>query len=120
LGITIAEVEADKPLAKASSRDEKPKSSSAGQSVGLAVSELSDAQKKELKVKGGVRVDAAVEAAARAGLREGDIILALANTDVASVKEFEAALAKHDKSKALPVLIRRAELTQFVIIKPAK
>lgn len=120
LGITIAEVEADKPLAKASSRDEKTKSSSAGQAVGLAVSELSDAQKKELKLKGGVRVDAAVEAAARAGLREGDIILALANTDVASVKEFEAALAKHDKSKALPVLIRRAELTQFVIIKPAK
>jgi serine protease Do len=53
-------------------------------------------------------------------LREGDIILALANTDVASVKEFEAALAKHDKTKPLPVLIRRGELAQFVIIKPAR
>lgn len=121
LSITIAEVEADKPAVKAStSRDEKPKASAVGQSVGLAVSELTDAQKKELKVKGGVKVDSAVEAAARAGLREGDVILALANADVASVKEFEAALAKHDKTKPLPVLIRRGELAQFVIIKPAK
>ena len=119
--ITIAEVEADKPLVKTSSpREEKPKASAAGQAVGLAVSELTDAQKKELKVKGGVRVDSAVDAAARAGLREGDVILALANVDVASVKEFEAALAKHDKTKPLPVLLRRGELAQFVIIKPAR
>ena len=120
LSIMIAELDADKPAAKASARDEKPKASAAGQSIGLAVSELADAQKKELKVKGGVKVDSAVDAAARAGLRDGDIILALANTDVASVKEFEAALAKHDKTKPLPVLIRRGELAQFVIIKPTK
>lgn len=120
LSITIAEVEADKPAVKTSSREDKPKASAVGQSVGLAVSELTDAQKKELKVKGGVKVDSAVEAAARAGLREGDVILALANVDVASVKEFEAALVKHDKSKPLPVLIRRGELAQFVIIKPAR
>ena len=120
LSITIAEIEADKPATKASAREDKPKAPAAGQSIGLAVSELADAQKKELKVKGGVKIDSAVEAAARAGLREGDIILALANTDVASVKEFEAALAKHDKTKPLPVLIRRGELAQFVIIKPAR
>ncbi|QTN29788.1 DegQ family serine endoprotease [Rhodoferax sp. AJA081-3] len=120
LSITIAEVEADKPSVKTSSRDEKPKASAAGQAVGLSVSELTDVQKKELKVKGGVKVDSAVDAAARAGLREGDVILALANVDVLSVKEFEAALAKHDKTKPLPVLIRRGELAQFVIIKPAR
>ncbi|MES2950197.1 MAG: Do family serine endopeptidase [Pseudomonadota bacterium] len=120
LSITVAEVEADKPVAKASARDEKPKATAAGQSVGLAVSELGDAQKKELKIKGGVKVESAADAAARAGLREGDIIVALANTDVASVKDFETALAKHDKAKPLPVLIRRGELAQFVIIKPAR
>jgi serine protease Do len=120
LSITIAEMDADKPTTKASTREDKPKASTAGQSVGLTVSELTDAQKKELKIKGGVRVDAAADAAARAGLREGDIILALANTEVASVKEFEAALSKQDKTKPLPVLIRRAELAQYVIIKPAR
>jgi serine protease Do len=120
LGITIAEIEADKPATKTAAREDRPKASTAGQAVGLTVSELADAQKKELKLKGGVRVDAAVDAAARAGLREGDIILALANTDVTSVKEFEAAIGKHDKTKPLPVLIRRGELAQYVIIKPAR
>jgi serine protease Do len=120
LSITIAELESDKPAAKASVKDEKPKVSAVGQSIGLAVSELADAQKKELKIKGGVNIDSAVDAAARAGLREGDIILALGNTDVTSVKEFEATLAKHDKTKPLPVLIRRGDLAQFVIIKPAR
>ncbi len=120
LSITIAELEADKPVAKASARDEKPKSSAAGQSIGLAVSELTDAQRKDLKIKGGVKVDSAIDAAARAGLLEGDVILALGNVDIASVKEFEAVLAKHDKAKSLPVLIRRANMAQFVIIKPAK
>jgi serine protease Do len=120
LSITIAEVEADKPAVKTSSREDKPKASAVGQAVGLAVSELTDTQKKELKIKGGVKVDSAIDAAARAGLREGDVILALANTDVVSVKEFEAALAKHDKTKPLPVLLRRGELAQFVIIKPAR
>jgi serine protease Do len=120
LSITIAEVEADKPMAKASAREEKPKTSTAGQAVGLAVSEVSDAQKKELKIKGGVRVDSAVEAAARAGLREGDVILSLGNAEVASVKEFEAALAKHDKTKVLAALVRRADLVQWVLIKPSR
>lgn len=121
LSVAIAEVEADKTSTKtSSSRDDKPKASAVGQAVGLAVSELTDAQKKDLKVKGGVKVDSAADAAARAGLREGDVILALANVDVLSVKEFEAALAKHDKTKPLPVLIRRGELAQFVIIKPAR
>lgn len=118
LNITIAEVEADKQAAKAPARDEKPKASSAGQAIGLTVSELSDAQKKELKVKGGVRIDNAVEAASRAGLREGDIILSLANTEVSTVKEFESALGKHDKSKPLLALVRRGELAQYVLIKP--
>lgn len=120
LSITIGEVEADKPAVKTGAREEKPKPTAAGQVVGLAVSELTESQKKELKVKGGVRVESAVDAAARAGIREGDVIMALANTDVASVKEFEIALAKHDKAKPLPVLVRRGELAQFLIIKPTR
>ena len=39
-------------------------------------------------------VEAAVDAAARAGLREGDVIVTVGNTNVANVKEFEAAVAK--------------------------
>ena len=106
---------AAKPKAEA-----KPKASAAAQVFGLAVSELTDAQKKEASVKGGVKVEAAVEAASRAGLREGDVITQLANTEVASVKEFDAVVAKLDKSKPVNVLFRRGEWTQYAVIRPGK
>lgn len=119
LSVTIAEIEPDKPVArKPETRDEKPKASAASQSLGLAVAELTDAQKKELKVKGGVRVESATDAAARAGLREGDVIVAVANTEISNVKEFEAAVAKVDKTKNVNVLFRRGEWAQYALIKP--
>ena len=120
LAIVVAEMETEKPVAKAANRDEKPRVSSAGQHFGLAVSDLTEAQSKELKIKGGVRVDAATDAAARAGLREGDVIQALANTEIASVKDFEAVLAKFDKTKPLSVMIRRGDWAQFAVIRNPK
>ena len=118
LSVTIAEVEPEKPVRKvAEARDDKPKASAASQSIGLVVSDITDAIKKEFKIKGGVKVDAANEAAARAGLREGDIIVAIANTEVSNVKEFEAAIGKVDRSKPVNVLFRRGEWTQYALIR---
>jgi serine protease Do len=84
------------------------------------VTALTDAQKKEAGVRGGVRIEAATEAAARAGLREGDVILQVANIEVLTVKEFEAVLGKHDKTKALNVLFRRGDWTQFAVIRAGR
>jgi serine protease Do len=120
LTVTIGEFEAEKPVRKAADKEEKPKATAAGQSLGLSVSDLNEAQKKELKLKGGVKVEAASEAAARAGLREGDVILAIANTEIGNVKEFEAAVAKVDKSKPVNVLFRRGEWAQYALIRPAR
>ncbi|WP_431511934.1 DegQ family serine endoprotease [Variovorax sp. DAIF25] len=123
LSVTIAEIEPDKPAKRATDREEpapKPQASAAAKSLGLAVSDLSDAQKKELKLKGGVKVDAANEAAARAGLREGDIILAVGNIEVLNAREFESAVGKADKSKPLSVLFRRGEWAQYALIRPAR
>ncbi len=119
LSVSIMEIESDKPVAKASSREDKPKASAVAQSLGLAVSELSESQKKEFKVKAGVRVDSVTDAAARARLREGDIILSVANTEVVSLKSFEAVLAKYDKTKPLNMLYRRGEWTQYAVIRAA-
>ena len=120
LAVTIAEAEAEKTAAKAPEREEKPKISSAGQALGLAVSELTEPQKKELRIKGGVKVVAASEAAARAGVREGDVIVAIANVEIGSVKEFESAIAKVDRSKSVNVLFRRGEWAQYAVIRPAR
>ena len=118
--VTIAEVEAEKPARKAQAPETKPPVAGPAQAMGLVVSELPDALKKELKLKGGVKVDASEGAAARAGLREGDVILAIANTEVASVKEFEAVLARVDKTKVVNVLFRRGDVAQFALIRPSR
>ncbi len=120
LMVTIAEIDADKPIKKPTEKEEKTKGSSAGQALGLSVSEVSEAIKKELKIKGGVKVDAAVEAAARAGLREGDVIIQIGNLEVTGVREFETAISKLDKNKAVNVLFRRGEWAQYVVIRPGR
>lgn len=120
LSITIAEVEAEKPARKASGPEAKPPLAGPAQALGLAISEVTDAQKKDLKIKGGVKVDAVEGAAARAGLREGDVIVAVGNFEITSVKGFEAALAKNDKSKAVTMLFRRGDMAQFAVIRPGR
>ncbi|WP_162588165.1 DegQ family serine endoprotease [Variovorax sp. RA8] len=123
LSVTIAEIEPDKP-ARTAEREEqptsKPSASAAAKSLGLAVSDLTEAQKKELKLKGGVKIDSATEAATRAGLREGDIVLAVNNTEIANAKEFESALVKADKSKPVSVLFRRGDWAQYALIRPSR
>jgi len=120
LSVIIAEVETEKPVRKTSAPESKPPVTGPAQVLGLVVSEMADAQKKELKIKGGVKVDAVDGAAGRAGLREGDVIVAIANTEITSVKEFESALARTDKSKAINVLFRRGEWAQYALIRPAR
>ena len=120
LSITVAELEPEKIARPTAQKEEKPKGSPAAQSIGLSVSELTEAQKRELKVKGGVRVEAVTDGAARAGIREGDIIVAIGNTEVASVKEFDAVVARIDRNKPIPVLLRRGELATYLLIRPAR
>lgn len=122
LGVTVAEFEPEKPVKRAAATPEdKPKASPAAQAIGLVVSELNEAQKREGKIKGGVRVESVTEGAAqRAGIREGDIIVAIGNTEISNVKEFDAVVAKIDKSKPIPVLLRRGELASYLLIRPAR
>lgn len=120
LSVVVAEIEPEKPVRKASTAEPKAPAVGTAQALGLVVSELQDAQKKELKIKGGVKVDSVDGAAARGGLREGDVIVAIANTEISSVKEFEAALARTDKSKAVNVLFRRGEWAQYALIRPTR
>ncbi|MBS0499908.1 MAG: DegQ family serine endoprotease [Burkholderiaceae bacterium] len=124
LSITIAELEPDtvaaaggKPAARGS---EPAKAAGTVQALGVTVAELSDAQRKELKARHGVRVTAVADAAARAGLREGDVILAVGNTEVANVREFEAAVAKADRGKPVNMLVQRGDMVQFVLVRAAR
>jgi serine protease Do len=113
--LTIAELEPEKVTKK---DERKPKPEQAPNALGLVVSDLSEAQKKELKIDGGVIVDASEGPAARAGLRAGDVILRLNNNDVRDVRQFNALVAKLEPRKMAVVLVRRGDASQFVPIRP--
>lgn len=119
LSVVIAEIEGDKPVVKAKGKEEKTSPAAVTQAYGLVVADLTDAQRKEFKVKAGVRVEGVADAAARAGLREGDVIVAAANTEIVSAKELEAVLSRQDKAKALSILFKRGEWTQYTILRLA-
>jgi serine protease Do len=115
--IMVGEFEADK-TAQGKTTPEKATSPNAAQLLGLTVSDLTDALKKELNLKGGVRVEAVADPALKAGIREGDVVVQVANTEVVDVKAFTQLLTRLDKSKPINVLLRRGEWAQYTVIRP--
>ncbi len=120
LSVTVAEFEPDQPARRAAAEPGSAPPQATKIALGITISDLTEAQKKELRVRGGVRVDAVEGAAARAGVREGDVILSIDNTDVADTKQFAAAAAKAGKARAISVLVRRGEWTNYLVIQPGK
>ncbi|MCY4753401.1 Do family serine endopeptidase [Pelomonas aquatica] len=121
LAVTIAEDERSRRQGAAAGGDgEAAPAAAPSAALGLKVAELTEAQRKDLKGKPGVRVDAVTGAAARAGLREGDLILSVDNVEVASVKAFQAQIAKADKAKVINLVVRRDDVVSFVLLKPSR
>ena len=114
LKVTVAELDAPTSTAAKSAPAKL-----AANALGLSLVDLNAAQKRELRQSGGVLVEKVQGPAARAGLRPGDVILSVANVQVADVKQFEATLAKVDKARPVSVLVRRGEWAQYVVIRPA-
>ena len=118
LSVTVVEFEADRNTRSGERENKTPPATVS--SLGLSVADLTDAQKRDLKVKSGVRVESVEGAAARAGIREGDVLLSIENNEVTSAKQFETLVAKLDKSKAVTALVRRGDAVNFVIIRPSR
>ncbi|MBQ0958378.1 DegQ family serine endoprotease [Ideonella sp. 4Y11] len=117
LVVTVAELEPDTKTGKAPA---EPASSPVKSALGLTVSDLNEAARKELKIKGGVKVESVDGAAARAGLREGDVLLQIDNADITDARQFTALVAKLDKNKPVSVLARRGDWVSYYVIRPTK
>jgi serine protease Do len=81
---------------------------------------LTEAQKRALRLGGGVRVEAVEGAAARSGLLEGDVILSIDNTEVTDVKQFNQLAQRAEKAKAVALLVRRGEVVNYLVIRPTR
>jgi serine protease Do len=114
LVLTVGET----PDERGSKRSQSKKTpSEAAAKAGLSLSELSAEQKRELNIAGGVLVENAEGAAARAGVRRGDVILALNNQEVKSVEELNRLLASSDKTRTVALLIKRGEASIYVPLR---
>jgi serine protease Do len=113
--VTVGEFPADTTTAGAKGGGE-----AAIDTLGLAVSDLTEQQKRDLKASSGVRVERAEGPAARAGIREGDVILSIANTEIADSRQFKAVVQKLDRTKPISVLVRRGEWVNYLVIRPAR
>ncbi|MDO8413709.1 MAG: DegQ family serine endoprotease [Gallionellaceae bacterium] len=104
----------------AQGRNNNSEAPSAGKTVarlGLVLSELSEAQKQELKINGGLLVEDVQSAAARAELRPGDIILSVGNVEVHTLDQFNELLKKIPKGRNVALLVRREDVASYIAIK---
>ena len=85
--------------------------------LGLVLSELSDVQKHELQIPGGLLVEEVKSAAAREELRPGDILLSLGNVEVRSLAQFNEVLKKVPKGHNVALLVKREEVVSYVAIR---
>ncbi|MBI5721894.1 MAG: DegQ family serine endoprotease [Burkholderiales bacterium] len=116
--VTVAEFEPDRSARRPAAAEPGSAPQSNKNVLGLTVSDLSDTMKRDLRVRGGVRVDAVEGPAARAGLREGDVILSVDNTEVTDSKQFAGIVSKVERSRAVSVLVRRGEWVNYIVIRP--
>ncbi len=87
--------------------------------LGVTVSDLSEGKKRELSIRGGVEVTGLGEGTlARAGIRPGDVIIRIADTDITGIKQFESLVKGLDANKSVPIFIRRADSTLVIPVKP--
>jgi serine protease Do len=84
---------------------------------GLALSELTAEQRRELKTDHGLLVEEVTGDAARAGIRVGDVILAVNNGKVATVEAFRKAIAGVPKGKSAAILVRRGDGSLYIPLK---
>ena len=85
--------------------------------LGLTVSNLSSGERQQLGLDGGVRIEKVEGPGQRAGLRRGDIVLALNNDDVNSVTQFQELMKQYAKARSVALLVRRGQGAIYVPIR---
>jgi serine protease Do len=114
LQVVVAELNEDRTGRQA--RSGKPQPPVAAH-FGMGVTDLTDAQRKELKVESGVFVDNVQGVAARAGLRRSDVILAVNNQDVKTVEQFRQLMGSFDKGRIVALLVRRGGNSLYIPLR---
>lgn len=116
--VTVAELQDEEAAPKNGQAPKKQAPEQKTNALGLQVSDLSAARKRELKVNTGIMVEVAEGRAATAGIQSGDLILQMNNIELTSAAQFNGLVAKLDPKKSVALLVQRDKVTQYLVIKP--
>lgn len=86
-------------------------------SLGLAVSELPAAGRKALGVNFGVVVEAVQGPAEKTQIRRGDVIIAVNNVDLTSMRQFGEMVAAQKAGAPVALLVRRGDASLYVAVE---
>jgi serine protease Do len=114
LNLTVGEMPTDQAEVIASNK--QPEKSEVNR-MGLVLKEAPPQQRKKMNGKKGLLVVDAQGSAAAAGIRRGDIILALNNSEVESAEAFAKEVASIPNGKTVAVLVLRNDETLYVPVK---
>jgi serine protease Do len=109
IGVTVGKLQEDAVAAAA------PEIASDPGKLGLALRELTPEERAKLQAEGGLVVEGASGPAAKAGIRRGDLILAVGDTPVKSVEQLRQLAEKSGNTVAL--LIQRNDRRTYVPVQ---
>ncbi|MBN8440437.1 MAG: DegQ family serine endoprotease [Thauera sp.] len=105
-------------------RSTPPRSQAAPNRLGLALAPPTPVQRRERGIEQGLVVERAVGAAARAEIREGDVVLALVlggrQNPLKSVEEFNRLVSGLKEGQQVTLLVKRGEATSYVSLRADK
>jgi len=86
-----------------------------GGKLGLVVRQINAREAQRAGISAGLVVEQASGAAAKAGIRQGDVILAVSSQKVTTTDQLRRAIEAAGKS--IPLLIQRGDVQQFVVVR---
>ncbi len=118
VSITVGEMPSSQQVASAKAAT--PDAQKGQSALGITVVALTDSEKKELRLKHGVKVTAVADQGASAGLVAGDVVLTVGNQDINSVEQFVKIAKEADNGKPIGMMVQRDGQTQWILVRPKK
>ena len=113
----MAELKSDRSAATAD--EGKQAEPTAENHLGLGVVDVPSDMQRKLRIKAGRRCAWPRARPRRPVLQEGDIVLAVNDTDVTDAAQFNKLVSRLDRKRAAGLLVRAASQTQWVAVQPA-
>jgi len=113
LKVTVGTIPGEGRLVQANEADKAGKWI---QRLGIRLGELTREQLSELQIGGGLLVEE-VKTARAAGLQNGDVLLAVGNTPLRSLSQFEALIRQIPKGRHIALLVRRGGNASYLAVK---